>query len=138
MKNRKKFSIEEANALLPQLEIILSRLMKKKEMLDRLHDEHFISELLHEATQNRLVQPENGNVRLESGAQDVDAGVSDLETDLVEVRSFGCILRNLDAGWVEFPANLKGEVIYLCWKRGESSVRYYRPRHAAFVERLPL
>ena len=136
MTNRKNFSIEEANALLPQLELILARLIKKKETVDRLHDEHFISELLHEATQGRPAA--EGSGPLEAGARDVDASVSNLEADLEKIRALGCVLRHLDSGWVEFPASLRGEAVYFCWKKGEAAVGFYRLAHAAFAERLPL
>jgi hypothetical protein len=136
MTNRRLFSLEEANALLPQLESILSRLTKKKEAMDRMHDELFISELLHEATQQKRASSD-GDGRLDAGAQDVDERVSELEADLAQIKSFGCILRNLDAGWVEFPANFQGEVIYFCWKKGEPAVGFYRQMNSAFTERLP-
>lgn len=132
MTNRKLFSIEEANALVPQLESILDRLLKKKEAMDRMHDHFFISELLFEAAPG---QSTSGN--LEPGAQDVDESVSELEADLAQIKSFGCILRNLESGWVEFPAHVQGETIYFCWKKGESAVGFYRQTNAAFSERLP-
>ncbi len=133
MTTRRLFSVEEANALLPQLETLLSRLLQKKEALDRLHDEFFMQELLHEATAST-----EKNSRLESGAREVDGSVSDLDEELTQFRSLGCILRNLDAGWVEFPAEWQGTMIYYCWKKGETAIQYYRKVHAAFAERLPL
>ena len=133
MTTRRLFSVEEANALLPQLETLLSRLLKKKEMLDRLHDEFFMQELLHEATAST-----EKNTRLEFGANEVDGSVSDLDKELSQFRSLGCILRNLDSGWVEFPAEWQGNVIYYCWKKGETTIQYYRKLHAPFAERLPI
>lgn len=131
MTARRLFSVEEANAVLPQLETLLSRLIQKKEKMDRLHDELFMSELLQEAAANNQGHSD-------SGAHEVDARVSELEQDIEELRALGCILRNLDAGWVEFPAQVENKTIYLCWKKGESAIRFYRPLHAAFAERLPL
>lgn len=134
------FSVEEANALLPQLETFLLRITQKKEQMHRLHDELFMGELLHEAVQSRPAPafPEKGNGHLDSGACEVDARVSDLEADLAQIRSLGCILRHLDAGWVEFPAERQGKMIYLCWKKGEPAIGFYRQMHAPFTERLPL
>ena len=131
MVTRRLFSLEEANALLPQLDSLLNRLLTKKEALDRLHDEFFMQELLHEATAS------TENVRLESGAREVDGSISDLEEELGQFRSLGCILRNLDAGWVEFPAERQGNMIYYCWKKGEPAIQYYRKIQSAFAERLP-
>jgi hypothetical protein len=134
---RKFFSINEANILIPQIEELLGRLTKKKEVMERLHDELFISELLQEASPNKTEQ-EKGKKQLDSGANEVDASITELEEDLAKIRSLGCILRNIDAGWVEFPAVHQDVEVYFCWKRGEATVCFYRPLHAQFSERLPL
>ena len=56
MSTRRLFSVQEANALLPDLEAFLYRLTQKKEQMQRLHDELFMSELLQEAVQNQASQ----------------------------------------------------------------------------------
>ena len=134
MPSRKLFSVEEANALLPQIESLLLRLLRKKEMMDRRHDEFFMNELLQEAAPQRTAAASLSGL----GAREVDEGLSELEADLAALRALGCILRNLDAGWVEFPANHQGQAIYLCWKKGESAIGFYRPTDAPFTARLPL
>lgn len=139
MPTHKNFSVEEANALLPQIESLLIRLVRKKESMDRKHDELFMNELLQEAAPLRPASAGRENAGpLDSVGREVDASFSELESELALIRSLGCILRNLDAGWVEFPSLLEGNSIYLCWKRGESAIGFYRRTHASFAERLPL
>lgn len=129
----RRFSLQEANALLPQLEILVERLAKKKEEHDQLHDRLFFQELIEEAIRSQDAQ--SGQ---DGKAQEVDSKVSELEKELTEIRSLGCILRNLENGWVEFPGNHKGQPVFFCWKRGEKTVCYFRHLHSHISERLPL
>ncbi len=134
-KTPKLFSLSEVNALIPELEKILSRLMDKKVAHERLHDVHFMEELLQEATKLSQAASAPG---LEDGAKEVDGSILDLEKEIEKLRSMGCLLRSLEAGWVEFPAEQQGRMIYFCWRKGESAVRYYRPTTGKSTERIPL
>lgn len=128
------FSLQEANELLPQLEILLGRLIQKKEAHDKLHDQHFLSELIYEATKKNDACEE---LHVES-ANRLDGGIAEIQQELDQIRSTGCILRSIERGWVEFPAERQGETIYYCWKRGETTIGYYRSSKTVFAERFPL
>lgn len=131
-KHTKFFSLEEANAMIPELEILLTRILKKKIAHDRMHDALFMEELIQEAAKSST------SSSLDHGAQEVDGRMLDFEEDLERIRTLGCLLRSLDSGFVEFPAERQGQTIYFCWKAGEEAIQYYRPMAAQFSERLPL
>lgn len=133
----RRFSLQEANALLPQLEVLVERLAKKKEEHDRLHDRLFFQELIDEATRTQLPAVDSHSNQ-DGTAQEVDSKVSELEKELIQIRLLGCILRSLENGWVEFPGEHEGQIVFFCWKRGEKTVRYFRHFHSHLSERLPL
>lgn len=130
------FSLDEANALLPQLEILLGRLVQKKEAHEKLHDEHFMSELIHEAIKQKSGTSSDDS-HVESASR-LDGGITEILEEIDQIRAFGCILRSVERGWIEFPAERQGEVIYYCWKRGEAVIGYYRSAKNVFTERFPL
>ncbi len=129
------FSLEEANALLPEVEIIITRLRKKKAASDRLHDELFMEELLNEAVKKCSEDSSRG---IEDGARQLDHSVSDLAEDIQTLRTLGCIIRNIERGWIEFFGKHQGIEVYYCWSCGEKTVQYYRHAQATFSERLPI
>ncbi len=130
------FTLDEANALLPQIEALLQMFLEKKEAYERLHDVFFMHELLAKAA------PSGGGVHESSGgldeeARQLDHSVSELEHEIDKIRSFGCIVRNLDRGWIDFLGRSQnGEQIYFCWKRGEKSIVFYHPVNDT-TQRLP-
>jgi hypothetical protein len=55
-----------------------------------------------------------------------------------EIHGRGAIVKDLDAGLVDFPARRHGEEILLCWRLGESEVAHWHPLDEGFAGRRPL
>jgi hypothetical protein len=120
------FTLEEANAMLPQLYPLLERIM---EVWERL------------AQQQGQVQAMVGDVRADVGGP-LLAGVT---TDLVRLQDaiaaiseMGIELKDAATGLIDFPALRHGEQVYLCWRYGEASVLYWHPLHTGFAGRRPI
>lgn len=126
------FSLEEANALVPRLEMIFAKLAAKKQDYEKLHDHFFLHELLTEAGRD-----ENAQDALDSEARDLDESILQLEKEIEEIRRLGCILRNIEKGWVDFFGARDGQSVYFCWRRGETAIQYYHPVENT-RQRLPL
>jgi len=58
-----------------------------------------------------------------------------MERDLIDIQKTGCILRNINKGWVDFLGKWKGEYVYFCWRRGEKSIQYYHTLKGGMTER---
>ena len=41
-------------------------------------------------------------------------------------------------GLVDFPGNVDGQDVWLCWKRGETKVNFWHPLDAGYNERQSL
>lgn len=41
------------------------------------------------------------------------------------IQEFGCLVKDLDTGLIDFPTLLNGVEVYLCWKLGESSILFW-------------
>jgi hypothetical protein len=120
------FSLEEANALIPQLEALLADLEKKQESFRRLQDELFFEELLGDSPPSELQLKE------------LEHTLSDLEKELKMIRSFGCLLRHPERGLVDFLAKKEEEWIYFCWRKGECRIEFYHTLRGGYFERKPL
>lgn len=60
-----------------------------------------------------------------------------LRADLIALADAGILLRDPDAGLVDFPAERDGERVFLCWRLGEETVAYYHGEHAGYSNRKP-
>lgn len=125
MKNTLRvFTLQEANALIPVLEELLSGMMKKKEDFERRHDYYFMNELLSQVESNRSGSvPANGLV---DEARELDDCAAAFQCEIAKVRKLGCVVRRLDQGVVEFLAKRGGQWVYLCWRAGQKQITHYR------------
>lgn len=52
-----------------------------------------------------------------------------------KIRAYGCVLKDLNAGLVDFLAKRDGREVYLCWRYGEEEIEYYHELHTGFAGR---
>jgi len=61
-----------------------------------------------------------------------------LEETVSGLRTEGIELKEIDTGLVDFYGLLDGELVFLCWRRGEPSVAHYHTLTGGFAGRRPL
>ena len=61
-----------------------------------------------------------------------------VQEDIDLVGQWGGIVKDVDAGLVDFLGLVEGEEVWLCWKRGESKVQFWHALHAGYSERQVL
>ena len=115
------FSEDEANALLPQLKDILTRVQEA------------FSTFRDSAKDARRHAASNG-----SSPEAVTEKGGDYVQLLAEVTDMGVILRDPETGLCDFPAVRDGEPVFLCWRLGEEQVGFWHPRDTGAAGRQPL
>jgi hypothetical protein len=131
----KIFSVEEANGLLPLLERALDSLSGLAREASALRRE--IEVLGAIAGSGATV--ESADVRLLREKEQAQAAVLErFQAELAEVAGHGCILRDLDLGLVDFYTMSRGQVVCLCWRRGEPRIEHWHPLDQGFSGRRPL
>ncbi|HKN12509.1 MAG TPA: DUF2203 domain-containing protein [Candidatus Binatus sp.] len=123
------FSEEEANELIPRLEILMRQLQMQATSLRARIDELSVADpsIMHSAMSEIVGRyPE-----LRSFAANMADAASQIE-------SFGCILKDIDLGLIDFPYDAGDEVVFLCWQFGESRVVAWHSVDTGFSERQPL
>jgi hypothetical protein len=135
-KKIKTFTLQEAEALLPELEKCLKLLRTKKEAYSRTHDLLFMHELVCTAERTHGLSEEKDD--LEDGIHALEEAIEDLAKDVEAIFAMGCLLRNIEKGHVEFFGAHDGQDVYFSWQLGEPSVSHYRPLGKKVHERVPL
>lgn len=133
-REEKLFSREEAEQLLPLLQDLLGGAVESKRRLEEI-DRQFAQVQNRILLYGGIVPPyaELAPLRVER-----EALVSSLRTTLTEVEQHGCVVKDLDLGLVDFLSIVNDERVYLCWKLGESHIRYWHGIHEGFTGRKPL
>jgi hypothetical protein len=61
-----------------------------------------------------------------------------LERAVEKVHEFGCLVKDLDIGLIDFPTLLEGQEVYLCWKLGEAGIQFWHGVQEGFRGRKPI
>jgi hypothetical protein len=61
-----------------------------------------------------------------------------LKEALEKIHEYGCLVKDLDIGLIDFPTQFHGEEVYLCWKLGESGIRFWHGIQEGFRGRKPI
>ena len=127
------YSIETANHLLPWLE----QQFKNLRMVngDLANHKKTLADLLrnrgnngHSSREEVILSTREVVDRLTANMQEVLKGIDDL----------GILVRNIEMGLVDFPAERDGRLIYLCWISGESTVAFWHETNVGFTDRQSL
>ena len=123
------FSEEEANELIPRLEILMRQLQMQATSLRARIEELSVDDpsILHSEFSEVVVQyPE------------LQSFTTNMADAAGQIEAFGCILKDIDQGLIDFPYDAGDEVVFLCWQFGESRVVAWHSLDSGFSERQPL
>jgi Uncharacterized conserved protein len=131
----KRFTPEEANALLPELR---SNLLQLKGIMSEYEERYMELQKMKASADMISTRGGSGGSRFfeEEGRLDFMS----MEIDLL-VENFkrqGVYLKMINPGLIDFPALLEGREVLLCWKEGEERVSHYHSWEDGFRGRKPL
>lgn len=130
----KTFTLEEANALLPVVESLLEQAIAAKEEAERLEGEV-------QSLRQRIFLSGGMTVDIASIARnraEVEAQVQKAKEVLAEIDAIGVQVKDLDTGLLDFPCRIDGDLVLLCWRRGERRIEFWHTLEAGFRGRQPL
>jgi hypothetical protein len=124
----KIFTIEEANALLPQVRTIATHIQRSHRGLSKYRDE---AKAASEAA-------ERGGGGVANGQHYAEL-VTALTAEMSNLDSLGVQLKDFDRGLVDFPYLRDGRVVLLCWQLGEGDeLEWWHDLEAGFAGRTRL
>jgi hypothetical protein len=123
---QKIFTVEEANAILPRVRIMVEEMMLlRAEALVMRPD---VWPILEKAVNN------GGS----SKAGELFVLFSRFQKLFKQLYSMGCELKGLQDGLIDFPSMRNGQKVYLCWRYNEPEITHWHPIDAGFSGRQPL
>lgn len=132
MKNPKFFTVEEAEKLIGLLETTFDRIKRNKQQYLWLQEEIAILQLV---VQCGADDKNPDAVELSEKSSKFKRIAREIEKDVATIEDTGCILRDVDKGLVDFFSIQNGTVVFLCWTKGEDSIKYWHSIHDGFAGR---
>jgi hypothetical protein len=130
----KTFTLDEAQALLPVLEALLKRAIDGKKAAESI--EGRLQELSRKIFLSGGLFVDVAGVRRQRAA--LESHVQAAKDSVAEIDAIGVQVKDLDTGLLDFPCQVDGDIVLLCWKIGESRIDYWHTVEAGFRGRQPI
>jgi len=128
------FTLDEAQGLLPVLESLLRTAIQAKQIIEEadaelqaLHHRIFLSGGMF-LDIVPLARRRAERAKAERRAKDA----------LAEIDSIGVQVKDLSIGLLDFPCEVEGRIILLCWKLGEPAITHWHGLQEGFAGRKPI
>lgn len=128
------FTLQQAEKVLPDIASAIRAAISLKERYQRLESEW------QDFSQRVAVM---GGVRIDRGQfmeqkNDREQAAQALKETIDKVHEYGCLVKDLDIGLIDFPTLFQGEEVYLCWKLGEAGIGFWHGVQEGFRGRKPI
>lgn len=119
----KLFTAEEANGLIPRLEVLVRKLQANaKRARERAAQAGAQADLEALSRSDPLIR----------------AVMREMSKAAEQIQDLGAFLKDIDLGLVDFPGEVEGETVFLCWQYGEPRIVAWHPIDEGFGSRRPL
>ena len=126
MTSKKLFTLEEANALIPQLLDWVPEIQNLSGSMDRDFPD------IRNARENAKW---NGGSKQGTRYLNVMLKYNQL---IQEIESIGCEIKGIREGLVDFPSIREGREVCLCWRMPEKEISFWHGLDAGFSGRQPI
>lgn len=128
------FTLQEAQTLLPLVESLLSRAQDaarnaaslEREQQGLAHNIYLLGGMRIDVA--KVTKLKNDHEKAVTAARDA----------LAEINAIGVQIKDLDKGLLDFPFELDGKIVLLCWLQGEPSISHWHSLDAGFAGRAPI
>lgn len=125
------FTLEEAQTLLPVLESLLRTSIDGKNLIEAVDLE--FQELAHRVFLSGGLQV--NVVRMAERKAEREKAIHRVKDAMSEIDAIGVQVKDLDIGLLDFPCEVEGNIVLLCWKLGETGITHWHGTEEGFAGR---
>ena len=135
------YTLDAANALVPDLAVVTGRLREQRDELVGLRDAYrdregvVLTDVIAELPEadEADADPELRRLRLR-----MRGIVDQMQADVAWLDERDIVLRDIGTALVDFPALVSGRQVWLCWRGGEPAIGFWHNVDEGFAGRRPL
>ncbi len=121
------FTTNEANQALPDVIKKFEFTMAKKNVVSKLEQELQMSL----ATANTFEQ-------YVSLKQKLNSAITQFYESIETLENTGVVVKSIEQGLLDFPSKRFDEEVWLCWKYGETEIKFWHEKDSGFMGRKPI
>jgi hypothetical protein len=132
--SERTFTLEEAQSLLSVLESLLRTSIDGKKLIESVDTE--LQETAHRVFLNGGMFL--NIVHLARRKAEREKSILRVRDAMAEIDAIGVQVKDLDIGLLDFPCEVDGKIVLLCWKLGEEGITHWHGTDEGFAGRKPI
>ncbi len=135
MSSPRVFTVGEVDALIPELSQLVGRQLERQNEV-----EQSLAELARAAGGlPRAIDPDPADTPEVASLKAVlRERVTHYDEGWRDVQALGAVVKDPQIGLVDFYGRIEGRLVWLCWRFGEETLRYYHELTDGYAGRMPL
>ena len=121
------FTPLDANKILPEIQKQFSQMILLRNKVISLQEDL-----------QKMANEESKFSNFIAKKQELNRAVSRLYKEIEGLENRGIMIKSVDDGLLDFPSLRFDEEVWLCWKYGESEIKFWHRRDEGFMGRKPL
>ena len=121
------FTIASANNILPTVIEKFKKILKQKDEVIKIEQELEASFVTPGTFENYVILK-----------QKLNSSVTKLYHDIEDLENTGVVIKSIDDGLLDFPSQRFDDEVWLCWKYGETEIKFWHEKDSGFNGRKPI
>ena len=132
----KLFTVEEANALLPQVRPIVEQLKGLHRSILKTNEE--MDGVIAKLSAGNGYPIRTLKERLEDLTKHQLQLIEAFQSAIAQLETLGALMKDAEKGLVDFYTMRDGQLVFLCWLSGEKRIRFWHTLEDGFAGRQPI
>jgi hypothetical protein len=121
------FTIKDANRVLPKV-------IQKFKNIENLKDQVVLIQNEMETNPKYMSSFKEYVIK----KQELNTAISNFYKAIEDLESMGVMIKSVEEGLLDFPSIRFNEEVWLCWKKGETEIKFWHGKDEGFMGRKPL
>ena len=121
------FTIQDANKILPSVIKKFNNIVGLKNEVARIQSELETDPRYMSSFKDYVIKK-----------QELNTAITNFYTAVADLESGGVMIKSIEEGLLDFPSLRFNEEVWLCWKEGETEIKFWHGKDEGFTGRKPL
>lgn len=121
------FTLEQANKLLPSVIQKFDNVVSAKNEVVRIQSDFETNPKYIANFKDYIIKK-----------QELNSAITNFYKSIEDLEATGVSVKSIDQGLLDFPSLMFNEEIWLCWKQGETEIKFWHGKDEGFNGRKPI
>jgi hypothetical protein len=121
------FTLNQANEMLPSVIKKFQNIVNMKNEVVRIQSDLENNPKYMETFKDYIIKK-----------QELNSAITNFYKSIEELEATGVSIKSIDQGLLDFPSLMFNEEVWLCWKEGETEIKFWHGKDEGFNGRKPI